>query len=77
MTKTARNIEVQTPGQVDAPEAAPAKPKANDQVMPKERVREHQDYRTMRAADIDPATLTSPVLTLDGYLCPLPPEAKK
>lgn len=36
-----------------------------------------RDYANMRADDIDPATLTGPVLTLDGYLCPNPPEAKK
>lgn len=35
------------------------------------------DYRNMRAKDIDPATLTAPVMTLDGYLCPPAPEAKK
>lgn len=35
------------------------------------------EYQAMRAADIDPATLTAPVLTRDGYLCPLPPEPKK
>ncbi|MFM9438073.1 hypothetical protein ACFDR9_005176 [Janthinobacterium sp. CG_23.3] len=34
------------------------------------------DYRRMRAADIDHTTLTSPVMTLDGYLCPPPPAAK-
>lgn len=39
--------------------------------------RSKHDYRNMRAADIDPATLTAPVMTLDGYLCPPAPEAKK
>ncbi len=39
--------------------------------------RHKRDYRNMRAADIDPATLTAPVMTLDGYLCPPAPEAKK
>ena len=38
--------------------------------------RSKHDYRNMRAADVDPATLTAPVLTLDGYVCPLPPEKK-
>lgn len=38
--------------------------------------RSKNDYRNMRAADVDPATLTAPVLTLDGYVCPLPPEKK-
>lgn len=35
------------------------------------------DYRNMSAADIDPSTLTAPVMTRDGYLCPPAPEAKK
>lgn len=35
------------------------------------------DYRNMRAADIDPSTLTAPVMTKDGYLCPLPVLAEK
>lgn len=39
--------------------------------------RSKADYRNMRAADIDPATLTAPVMTRDGYLCPPAPEAKK
>lgn len=39
--------------------------------------RSKRDYANMRAADIDPATLTAPVKTLDGYLCPPAPEAKK
>jgi hypothetical protein len=40
-------------------------------------MRSKADYRNMRAVDIDPATLTAPVMTLDGYLCPPAPEAKK
>lgn len=39
--------------------------------------RSKADYANMRAVDIDPATLTAPVRTLDGYLCPPAPEAKK
>lgn len=35
------------------------------------------DYRTMRAADIDHTRLTAPVLSLDGWVCPPAPEAKK
>lgn len=38
--------------------------------------RSKSDYRNMRAADVDPATLTAPVLTLDGYVCPVAPEKK-
>lgn len=34
------------------------------------------DYSAMRAKDVDPADLTSPVLTLDGWVLPLPkPQA--
>jgi hypothetical protein len=39
--------------------------------------RSRADYRNMRAHEIDPASLTAPVMTLDGYLCPPAPEAKK
>jgi hypothetical protein len=39
--------------------------------------RSKAEYRNMRAADIDHTTLTAPVMTLDGYLCPPAPEAKK
>lgn len=30
------------------------------------------DYRRMRAHEVDPSKITSPVLTLDGYVCPHP-----
>ncbi len=36
-----------------------------------------RDYLQMRAEDIDPASLTAPVRTKDGWLCPPAPEAKK
>jgi hypothetical protein len=35
------------------------------------------DYKNMRADQVDPKTLTAPVMTLDGWVCPVPPEAKK
>lgn len=35
------------------------------------------DYAKMRADEIDPATLTRPVLTQDGWVVPHKPEAKK
>lgn len=38
--------------------------------------RSQHDYRNMRAVDIDPSTLSAPVLTRDGYLCPPAPEKK-
>ncbi len=34
------------------------------------------DYANMRAEDIDPTTLTAPVLSKDGYVVPAPKEAK-
>lgn len=34
-------------------------------------------YRTMSADDIDAASLTAPVMTKDGWLCPPPPTEKK
>lgn len=34
-------------------------------------------YRTMSADDIDAATLTAPVMTKDGWLCPPPPADKQ
>lgn len=55
--------QIQAASSVIGDSAAPARSKA--------------DYRNMRAADIDPSTLTAPVMTLDGYLCPPAPEAKK
>lgn len=39
--------------------------------------RSRTDYLGMRADDVDPGTLTAPVLTKDGWVCPLPPEPKK
>lgn len=38
--------------------------------------RSKADYRNMHAHQVDPATLTAPVLTLDGYVCPVAPEKK-
>lgn len=35
-----------------------------------------EDYAKMRAADVDPTTITAPVLTLDGYVVPAPKDAK-
>jgi len=78
--KTNRALDLATPGEVPpAPDTIMAaaengaieKPK-----LAKERVRVSQDYRTMRAADVDATTLTSPVLTLDGYVCPAPADKK-
>jgi hypothetical protein len=38
--------------------------------------RTRADYKTMRADQVDPTTLTAPVMTLDGWVCPVPPEKK-
>lgn len=56
-------------GQIQASETVAAKPGAK----PAGR----RDYLHMRADDIDPVTLTAPVRTKDGWLCPPAPEAKK
>lgn len=81
-TKSNRVTNVQVPG--DTPAAAPetvqptppiagAKPEMTlaDEAKPAPR-----NYREMHAADIDPTTLSAPVMTLDGYLCPATPEKK-
>lgn len=34
------------------------------------------DYKAMRADDIDPTTITAPVLSADGWVVPAPKEAK-
>lgn len=78
--KTARNLDVATPGEVPpAPDtilAAAENGAIEKPTKAKERVRVSQDYRTMRAADVDATALTSPVLTLDGYVCPAPVDKK-
>lgn len=73
----ARHVEVRTPGEVpQAPEVVALAEEAPKEAKPKNRLRSDRDYRNMRAADIDASMLTSPVLTLDGYLCPPTPEKK-
>lgn len=83
-TKPSNAVKIEKPGEMpstepvqvegDAPEAAAP---ANDAVKPKQRVREKSDLRQMRAGDIDASTLTAPVLCLDGWVCPNPPEKAK
>jgi hypothetical protein len=34
------------------------------------------DYKAMGAHEVDPTTLTAPVMTRDGWVCPVPPEKK-
>lgn len=87
-TKPSNAVKIEQPGEMpavnlekletEAPEGQPdAPPPANDAVKPKQRVREKADLRKMHAADIDAATLTAPVLCLDGWVCPNPPEKAK
>ncbi|MNW10240.1 hypothetical protein D3C71_2074130 [compost metagenome] len=61
----------QTPSTITAPTEPqatepPAKPKATK--APKTRA----EYATTPAADIDPSTITAPVLSRDGWVIPLP-----
>lgn len=54
------------------PPAEPDAPKAKKAASKPSR----EDYAKMRAADVDPATITAPVLTLDGYVVPAPKDGK-
>lgn len=76
--KPDRKLDIATPGEVppkqDAVSADVDATKEPKQA--RERVRVSQDYRNMRAADVDATALTSPVLTLDGYVCPAPADKK-
>lgn len=78
--KADRATNLQTPGEAAAPEVdAPVKddkPKTPKAEKSSERIRTKADYRTMRAADINVADLTSPVLSADGWVCPPAPEKK-
>ncbi len=79
--KADRATNLQMPGDAAAPEVveAPAKedkPKAPKAEKSSERIRTKADYRTMRAADINVAELTSPVLSAEGWVCPPAPEKK-
>jgi hypothetical protein len=56
-------------GEIKAAESVATKPAA--------RPLGRRDYLSMNADDIDPASLTAPVRTKDGWLCPPAPEAKK
>lgn len=39
-------------------------------------VRPARNFRDMHAHEIDPTTLTAPVLTKDGWVCPFIPDKK-
>ncbi len=64
-----------TPTQTE-PTAAPAK-KPAEPTKPAKKPAERPDYARMHAADIDPDTLTAPVLSLDGWVIPTPKPATK
>lgn len=67
MQKSTRVTKLQVPGGAqEAAQAAPAKTEAKVQDRPSRR-----QYADMNAADIDPKTLAHPVLTKDGWLCPV------
>lgn len=57
-------------------QAASAVVGATDVAAPATAPRSRADYKAMRADQVDPATLTAPVMTRDGWVCPVPPEKK-
>lgn len=59
-----RNENEELRAQIAAAGRAPA---AGREIKP---VQNRADYLTMRAADVDPETLTKAVLTQDGWVCP-------
>lgn len=81
-----RKLDVQTPGapapEADSPQvsqqtenpaqAAPEIPAEPEKKQRKEaQAKAPVNYREMRAEDIDPAALTAPVLSRDGWVMPL------
>lgn len=67
------SADAQPADQAPAPTETPAEPPKAVAKKPAER----PDYGKMRAADIDPNTLTAPVLSLDGWVIPTPKPAAK
>lgn len=57
------NLETQTPGAAPTPDAQAAKPAHKP-------ARRGADKPTPDAQAIDPKTLSRPVLTADGWVCP-------
>lgn len=64
--------ETTQPESTAAPAAKPA-----EQPKAAKKPAERPDYARMHAADIDPDTLTAPVLSLDGWVIPTPKPATK
>lgn len=88
-----REVKVQVPGAAEAPvdqagqaDAAGgisaelrdylADPVGSDEQPPRAAMG-RSSYRNMRADDIDASTLTAPVMTLDGWLCPVAAPSPK
>lgn len=77
-----KKLNVQVPGETATAKTEAAADQASNQVEKPEVTladvaeaagkapRAGRNYRDMHAHEIDPATLTAPVLTKDGYLCP-------
>ncbi|MGE8691358.1 MAG: hypothetical protein ACN6PJ_29720 [Achromobacter sp.] len=57
-------------------DATPAE-KPAEQTKAAKKPAERQPYSQMHAADIDPDTLTAPVLSRDGWVIPTPKPAAK
>lgn len=65
------NPPAESPSTITAPAETPAAeqaPKTKASKAPKTRA----EYATLPAADIDPSTITAPVLSRDGWVIPLP-----
>lgn len=71
-TNTAPVVDTpdQTPATITAPNEAPATEPAKPKAAKASKTR--AEYATTPAADIDPATITAPVLSRDGWVIPLP-----
>lgn len=69
-----KKLNVQVPGETttktDTADDQASNPGAKPEVQPEPAPRAGRNYRDMHAHEIDPATLSAPVLTKDGYLCP-------
>lgn len=72
-TPDTASSEAPAADQAPAPAEKPAEPPKAAAKKPAER----PDYAKMRAADIDPDSLTAPVLSLDGWVIPTPKPAAK
>ncbi len=69
-----RQHQVQTPGAPAAAQSANPQPPADTPKVEQTpgAPAGRPDHRQMRAKDINPATLTAPVLSRDGWVMPIP-----